>query len=195
MGAQAQEIVCSAWRHAAVLQDGRRLATSVEHQGIYAFLYGAGDAKIGSIVGAGAGKGRALKKKFLKGLPALGKLLKAVSSKAKTGKLRGLDGRLIPVRSPHAALNTLLQGAGAVIMKQAMVNFHAFMADAGYHHGDDYRQVLFVHDEFQCECRPGIEEIVGQAMVDGIRKVTQDFDLRCPLDGEYKVGKNWAETH
>lgn len=163
---------------------------------IYAFLYGAGNGKIGSIVGKGAGVGGKLRKRFLDGLPALGSLVAAVQKQAKRGYLKSFDGRRIPVRHAHAALNTLLQGAGGVVMKQAMVNFHDILRFR-YRliHGEHYRQVLWVHDEFQVECVPEYAEVVGQAMVDGIRKVTQDFNLRIPLDGEYKIGTNWSETH
>lgn len=162
---------------------------------IYALLYGAGDAKIGSIVGKGPKAGKQLKAKFMKALPAFGSLYGAVQGACDKGFLTGLDGRKMHVRSKHSALNTLLQGAGAVIMKQAMVNFHDLMAIRGYHHGNDYRQVLWIHDEFQCECKPELSHVVGSTMVEAIRKVTSDFNLRCPLDGEFKVGANWAMTH
>lgn len=164
---------------------------------IYAFLYGAGDEKIGSIVGQGKSKGRSLKSAFLKGVPALGKLIEAVQEKVKKqGYLVGLDGRRLNIRSPHAALNTLLQGAGAIIMKQAMVNFHEAMAAMGFDRTKDYRQVLWVHDEFQVETAPHMDaDLVGRTLVEAIRKTTTDFKFRCPLDGEYKVGLNWADTH
>lgn len=164
---------------------------------IYAFLYGAGDEKLGSIVGGGKAKGKELRARFLAFFPALATLISAVKFKAKRdGYVRGLDGRLLWIRSEHAALNTLLQGAGAVIMKQAMVNYHKILADLGMSKRLDYNQVLWVHDEFQLECRtPEIAEICGNAMVDGIRKVTKDFNFRCLLDGEYRVGNSWRETH
>ena len=163
---------------------------------IYALLYGAGDAKIGHVIGKGAGAGRKLRQSFMESLPAFDRLISTVSAKAdRDGFVRGLEGRKLFIRSSHAALNTLLQGAGAVIMKQAMVNFHALCSDHGLTHGQHYRQVLFVHDEFQCEALPEHVDRVGEFMVQGIKDVTQDFSLRCPLDGEYKVGDNWAETH
>ncbi len=163
---------------------------------IYAFLYGAGNPKLGSITGKGAAEGKRLREKFLSALPAFKKLLEAVTGAAKKrGFIKAIDGRKVYIRSEHSALNFLLQSCGAIIMKQAMINYHKILQDQGYHHGDDYRQVLWVHDEWQVECRPGLEDIVGQAMVDGIKMVTDQFDFRCPLDGEYKVGKNWAETH
>ena len=173
-----------------------KLVRNVAKTFIYAFLYGAGVGKIGSIVGKGPKAGAQLRKKFLEGLPALARLIEAMSRAAERGHLIGLDGRRLIVRSEHAALNTLLQGAGAIIMKQAMKNWHELMAAQGFHHGNDYRQVLWIHDEFQAECRTAeIAAVCGSTMVDAIRKVTSDFNLRCPLDGEHKLGANWAETH
>lgn len=159
---------------------------------IYAFLYGAGDEKIGSIVGGGEREGRALKKKFLKGLPALKRLKDALLEKLETRNyIYGLDGRIIWVRHPHAILNTLFQGAGAVIMKQATVNLDNAVKSRGL----DSHQVLHVHDEYQHEASVKDAEEVGKAARQAIRDVTQQFNFQCPLDGEYKVGNNWAETH
>ena len=163
---------------------------------IYALLYGAGDGKIGEIIGKGPRAGRRLREKFMESMPAFRHLTEGVKTRAAAqGFVKGFDGRCLMIRSAHSALNTLLQGAGAVIMKQAMVNFHSLAADAGMVHGTHYRQVLFVHDELQCEALPEHAEEVGRFMVEGIRKVTEDFNLRCPLDGEYKIGLTWAETH
>lgn len=159
---------------------------------IYAFLYGAGDEKIGSIVGGGEKEGRALKKKFLKGLPALKRLKDALLEKLETRNfIYGLDGRITWIRHKHAILNTLLQGDGALVMKQATVN----LDDAVKSRGLDSRQVLHVHDEYQHEASVKDAEEVGKAARQAIRDVTQQFNFQCPLDGEYKVGNNWAETH
>lgn len=159
---------------------------------IYALLYGAGPGKIGSIVGKGAGAGKTLQKKFMANLPAFGKLMKGVKGAFRKRKcLTGLDGRLLHCRSEHSALNTLLQGAGAAIMKQAMVNYHGILERDNV----PFHQVLWIHDEFQTECLPEHADAVGRAMVEGMRMTTAQFNLGCPIDGEYKVGKTWAETH
>ena len=93
---------------------------------IYGFLYGAGDAKTGSIIGKGAKEGKAIKSKFLAKLPALAKLRDAVAKSAdKNGFVKGLDGRLVPVRHAHASLNTLLQSAGALVCK----TWYVYIAD------------------------------------------------------------------
>ncbi|WP_266156760.1 DNA polymerase [Dyella silvatica] len=163
---------------------------------IYAFLYGAGDAKIGSIVGKGRLAGTALKKKFLSGLPALNSLLQAVKVAAnKRGYLIGLDGRKLHIRSDHAALNTLLQSAGAVVMKKALVILDRRLQELGYVPGVNYEFIANIHDEFQIECDEDIAEIVGKTAVESIRAAGDHFGFRCPLDGEYKIGNNWKECH
>jgi len=163
---------------------------------IYAFLYGAGDEKIGSIVGKGRKRGAELKKQFLAGLPALAALLKGVKAKAKSaGWLGALDGRRLHVRSDHAALNTLLQSAGALIMKKALVMLDNDLQAAGLVPGVNYEFVLNIHDEWQIEADTEHAEFIGEAGKAAITKAGEFFNFRCRLDGEYKVGKNWAETH
>jgi DNA polymerase I-like protein with 3'-5' exonuclease and polymerase domains len=122
---------------------------------IYAFLYGAGPAKIGSIVGGGASEGQALIDSFLHKTPALAKLRKKVTKYAEKGWLPGLDGRRILVRSPHAALNTLLQGAGAIVMKEALALFYLSLNTYRL----DYRFVANVHDEWQLYCKPEVPKV------------------------------------
>lgn len=159
--------------------------------------YGAGDEKIGSIVGKGRVVGKQLREKFLAELPALGGLVNAVKGKAKsTGYLVGLDGRHLHIRSDHAALNTLLQSAGALIMKKALVYCDQLLQEAGYKHsGEDYEFVANIHDEFQVQVREGLEDDIGKIMVKSMQMAGEYFKFRCPIDGEYQVGKSWKETH
>lgn len=162
---------------------------------IYAFLYGAGDTKIGSIVGSGRQAGKVLKERFLKTLPALGSLSKTVKSAANKGYIKGLDGRRLSIRSPHAALNTLLQSAGAVIMKVTLIKADAALQLAGYRPGVDYEFVGNIHDEIQAETKPDIAEDVGKILVSSIAEAGADLKFQCPLDGNYNIGKTWKETH
>lgn len=111
------------------------------------------------------------------------------------GHLRGLDGRILTSRSVHSALNLLLQSAGAVVMKKATCILWDDLTAAGFKYGADVVQVLHIHDEYQLYVRKGIEEQVGEIAVNAIRKAGDYFKFRCPLDGEYKVGANWKETH
>jgi DNA polymerase-1 len=163
---------------------------------IYAFLYGAGDGKIGSIVGKGAKRGAELKAQFLKGLPALAALIRAIQDTVrKQGYLKGLDGRRVHVRSAHAALNTLLQGAGAIVMKKALVLLDERLQEMGYIPGFNYEFVANVHDEFQLEVDEDIAEIVGATATDAIFRAGEHYGFRCPLAGEFKVGDNWHDCH
>ena len=158
---------------------------------IYAFLYGAGPAKIGTIVGGNAKAGQKLIDSFLANTPALQRLRNTVSRYASKGFVPGLDGRKIWVRSEHAALNSLLQGAGAIVMKKALVLFH----DKTKANKWPVKLVANVHDEFQLEVPKMYATIVGEAAKQSIVEAGEHFKLRCPLDGEFKIGANWRETH
>lgn len=160
---------------------------------IYAFLFGAGSAKIGSVIGKGADAGAKLKKTFLAKIPALNKLSTAVQGAAGRGYLTGLDGRSLHIRSTHAALNTLLQSAGALISKQAIVEFDSMIKAKGW--SDRVHQVAWVHDEIQVESDEEIADEVGQLAVLSFQKAGEYFNFRIPITGEYRVGGSWAETH
>lgn len=140
--------------------------------------------------------GAKLKKSFLAKTPALRRLREDVKAAAqKRGFLVGLDGRRLHIRSDHAALNTLLQSAGALIAKKATVLACLELSTRGYVWGKDYALVAHVHDEMQFEVRTGLEDIVGQIVVEAMQKAGEHFKFRCPIDGEYKFGKNWKDTH
>jgi DNA polymerase-1 len=158
---------------------------------IYAFLYGAGEAKIGSIVGGSAADGARLKQRFLRNTPALAGLRERVGRAAARGYLIGLDGRVLRVRSEHAALNTLLQAAGAIVMKKALV----LLDDYAKQWKIDYKFIGNIHDEVQAEVSEEQAEKYGWLAVECLKAAGVEYELRCPLDGEYKVGTTWAETH
>ena len=159
---------------------------------IYGFLYGSGDEKTGKIIGKGAKEGKSIKKKFLKKLPALKYLKDAVAKAADDrGWVKGLDGRIIPIRHSHAALNTLLQSAGAIICK----TWYVFVAEALKKANLDAQIVAFVHDEVQLVVKKGQEDDTGRLILQCMRDVEQHFNFRCRLDSEYKYGRNWADTH
>ena len=158
---------------------------------IYAFLYGAGDAKIGNIVGGSARDGANLKQRFLRNTPALESLRERVTRASQRGYLTGLDGRRLRVRSEHAALNTLLQAAGAIVMKKALV----ILDDYAKRWNIDYKFIGNIHDEVQSEVAEHQAEKFGWLAVECLKAAGVHFGLRCPLDGEYQVGTTWAETH
>ena len=158
---------------------------------IYALLYGAGPAKIGSIVGGKEKEGKRLINTFLDNTPSLKTLRTKVERLAASGFLTGLDERQLYVRSAHAALNTLLQSAGAIVMKQALIildeKFKKFKIKAHF--------VANVHDEWQMEVAQEDADRAGKMAVQAITEAGTALGLRCPLTGEYRVGQNWAETH
>ena len=158
---------------------------------IYAFLYGAGDSKIGDIVGGSPADGAQLKERFLRNTPALGSLRERVAKAAGRGYLKGLDGRRLFVRSEHAALNTLLQAAGAIVMKKALV----ILDDHAKQWNLSYKFVGNIHDEVQTEVSEAHADKFGWLAVESLKAAGLAYDLRCPLDGEYQVGNTWAETH
>lgn len=199
---------------------------------IYAFLYGAGDEKLGSIVGvseeeaetlfrdqrqawsractvlerqgrsydkmtvATIVKGGLLKKRFLEATPALASLREAVDVRAKKNKQLGaLDGRILHVRHSHAALNTLLQNAGALIAKQATIFAYDNLTTDGRVFEKDWALVAHIHDELQIECKEEIADEVGQTVIRSMCEAGEYFGFRVPVSGEYKVGKTWADTH
>jgi DNA polymerase-1 len=158
---------------------------------IYAFLYGAGPAKIGKVVGGNARVGQQLTSKFLSNMPKLKTLRDNVTEAAKTGTIKALDGRRLHIRSPHASLNTLLQGAGAIICKQWLVHMDERIRKAGV----DVKLVASVHDEYQFEVAKKDVERFGQITKDAIGETANTLETRCPLDCDYKAGDTWANTH
>ncbi len=166
---------------------------------IYAYLYGAGDAKIGSIIGGSEKEGKRLKAQFLAKTPALAKLRAAIErrldqQKAQFKFLKGLDGRLVPVRHKHAALNTLLQSAGAIICKNWYVKTEEMIRTAGYS-VEDVHIVGFIHDELQIQVLKGLEDEIGKITWEALKQVEEDLGLKIPLDSEYQTGSSWAATH
>jgi len=158
---------------------------------IYAFLYGAGDEKIGSIVKGSREDGRLLKEHFLSNTPSLKSLRERITKESEGGKIKGLDGRNLHIRSSHAALNTLLQSAGAIVMKKALVILDGYCKD----YQIDYKFVGNIHDEIQTEVREDQADMFGQFAVASIVEAGKVFNLNCPLDAEYKIGNSWADTH
>lgn len=158
---------------------------------IYAFLYGAGAAKIGKVVGGTAKHGQQLITRFLNNMPALKHLRMLVSKEAAGDTIKALDGRLLHIRSEHAALNTLLQGAGAIVCKQWLVHIMERVIKAKL----DARLVASIHDEYQFEVAiPDIERFC-RLTKEAMTQTTKTLKMKCELDCDYKVGKTWADTH
>ena len=176
---------------------------------IYAYLYGAGDLKLGQIIiddmdqakvvhkvyeeGGIRAIGKSARKALLKGIVGLDKLNDSVKDKHITqGWVRGLDGRKIETRSEHSALNTLLQGAGAIVMKKALSIFHNVLLP-GLNLSVKY--CANVHDEVQMSVHPDNAELVGKTFIKAIVLAGEAFKMRCPLNGKAKIGTSWRATH
>ncbi len=158
---------------------------------IYAFMYGAGASKIGQIVGAGAKEGQQLINKFLSSMPALKRVRDSVTKAANKGMIKGIDGRLLHIRSPHSALNTLIQGAGAVVCKVWLINMIKRIRRIGV----DAKLVASIHDEYQFEVLNKDVKRFGQLTKDAMKDTEKQLHMKCPLDNEWKVGRTWAQTH
>lgn len=166
---------------------------------IYAFLYGAGAAKIGKIANGGVGLGKALIDRFLLRTPGLKKLINAVKAGAAKGWIKGIDGRKMPIRNEHAALNTRLQNSGAIICKQWICDFNDACEAQGLKHGwdGDYAVLSWSHDEIQVALRDVLElreQIAAICQATG-RGAGAPYNFRCPLDVSVVWGQNWSETH
>ena len=173
---------------------------------IYALIYGAGDAKLGQVViedARAAGKpkpvgrahaiGKVVRSKLMRNIPGLSQLTKAVASRVGQGFLIGLDGRRVHIRSAHSALNTLLQSAGAIVMKWSMLCW--WEAQGHTVCGDTVFLAANVHDEQQFETTPEMAEPVGKAFSAAITEAGIRLGVRCPLSGSYDIGPTWADTH
>jgi len=157
----------------------------------YAVLYGAGPTKVGSIVGGGAKEGNEILFRFYNNTPALSELMQKIAKVASKGYVPGLDGRRILVRFDHAALNSLLQGCAAIIAKQWAIEAHKVFRERRI----PVKQVAFVHDEIQIETPEEYGEEVGLIMEQSARVAGDVLAVRCPIDAESKIGKNWFDTH
>jgi DNA polymerase I-like protein with 3'-5' exonuclease and polymerase domains len=157
----------------------------------YGVLYGAGAAKAGSIVGGNSTRGRKLIDSFVNNTPGLASLKKKIGKFMTKGNLPGLDGRRVWIRSEHAALNTLLQSAGAIIAKQWLVEATKGIAEAGI----DARLVAFVHDETQWEVDVAHAQQAVEIIEAAATKAGEVLQFRCPVDAEGKIGNNWRECH
>lgn len=170
---------------------------------IYALIYGAGNAKIGSIVDPLASHdeqtriGKELKDQFFKGLPGLAKVVKLIGKQAKRGWVEGMDGRRLIVRAAHAALNLRLQSDGAMLAKKWMLTADDHFLDDGLVHGwdGDYAFLGFIHDELQVAVRTEYIEYAKKTLITSAAEAGEFFDFAMPVDAEAKDGINWAMTH
>jgi DNA polymerase I-like protein with 3'-5' exonuclease and polymerase domains len=158
---------------------------------IYALMYGAGDEKLGKVVGGNTSDGKRAREHFFDNKPSFKSLRDRVQRAANKKYLKGLDGRKLYIRNNHAALNTLLQGAGSIVMKKGL----SILANRLELSMTPFKFVANIHDEWQIEVAECRANKVGTLAVQSIIDAGNHFNLRCPLDGEFKIGRDWSETH
>ena len=168
----------------------------------YAFIYGAGDAKLGHSFHpelSDAQKkslGSELRRKFLAAIPGLEPLIDAVKTKVRSvGRLRGLDDRPIFCRAEHAALNYLLQSAGAILSKRWVVIGQQMLDEAGLTYNIDYTRCAYVHDEQQFSVLPAEADRVAAILVAAAPEAGNYYDFKVPITAASEIGTNWADTH
>ena len=170
---------------------------------LYAVLYGSGNIKAGSIVNPNEKDPERLKtlgkdaiQSFMSGVPALKKLKNSLAQTLTLrGHLIGLDRRPLYCRSDFKALNVLLQGAGAVIMKQVVINIHNSLKAKGFKYGEDWHQHAMIHDEVQMSCRPELTGALQPLVLQAYEDAGNFFSFRCKIEGDVKTGHNWSDTH
>jgi DNA polymerase I len=157
----------------------------------YAFMYGASNKKLGSMVGKGHAEGERIRNALKRAVPGLDALVAKIEQeyKANDGWLETIDGGYVRCPSPHAALNYKLQSAGGILMKRAQIV--ATECLVAY----DAFPVANIHDEWQYECEARVAHQVGGILIQSIQEAGRLLKFNIEMDGAYSVGNNWAETH
>lgn len=164
---------------------GRDVAKTVS----YALIFRAGDDKLGRVIGGSAKEGRRIRKDLMRVMPKYNQLVDRTEEVFdKNGYMTGLDGRRIYPPSSYQALNYLIQAGEAVAMKVAICKAHQWL----HRQGVDFKQVGFHHDEISLEVREDQADIAVNALDIGLKYATRFLNLRCPLEGEGKIGNNWS---
>ncbi len=140
--------------------------------------------------------GKRISDTFLEKVDGIKELLESCKRESKsTGYITALDGRLLYSRSPHSALNLLLQGSAGVVAKRWMVNYTHLAHDRGLVTGVDYWQSAYIHDEFQCPCVIGKHTLLMQCLEEGAAQVGPDYDMKIPIKADAVFGSDWSKTH
>jgi len=175
----------------------RRLVKTVT----YAFLYGAGDQKIGLSYdpqlppNEAKAKGREIRQAYLDAIPGLEKLVDATKKAADRGYIRSIDGRRIVVASPHKALNMLLQSSAGCVAKRWLVLANDNFPTIDNEYLSHTHQLAFIHDELQFECLPLYAEDLKQHLEMCAALAGEYYELRIPIAAEGKIGSTWADVH
>jgi len=190
-------------RYTGILLTGDIHATNAEAIGVtrrqvktisYAFLYGAGNLKLGYTYDkqlseeAAKKKGKEIRKAYVDAIPGLKELLEAVHKASERGYVRGLDNRRILVDSRHKSLNYLIQGSSAIIAKKWLVLANERLPKHTH-------QLAFVHDELQFETKKEQVEDLKFLLELTAAEAGEFYKLRCPVAAESKSGRTWADVH
>ena len=163
----------------------------------YAFLYGAGDRKIGTSYDSqlstdkATEKGKEIRKAYMDAIPGLNKLVKAAKEVSKSGKIRAIDGRYICVDKGHKALNFLLQSSAGVVAKRWILITHEWLQALDVKH----ERYAFVHDEQVIGAPPSSAEDVARLCKCSALEAGETYKLRLPIEADANIGDNWAEVH
>jgi hypothetical protein len=165
---------------------------------IYAHNYGAGDAKLGTLVGGGAAEGAKMRTRFLKECPAIAVLIEWAKNFAERGWLPGLDGRKLIMRTDeygnaqtHKALNTLLQAGGSIVVKQATVILDRLNKERKV----NCHQVIHMHDEYQFTCKKDHVSVLMNNIEKCVTLAGEHYDMECPLASDSMQGASWYDCH
>ena len=140
--------------------------------------------------------GKRIADTFLERMTGIKELIADCSAQSKsTGYITAIDGRKLYSRSPHSALNLLLQGSAGIIAKKWMINYNHLAHDRGLIFGEHYWQSAFIHDEYQCTCLDGYQQTLMECLEEGASLVTTDFSMNLPIKADATYGKTWSQTH
>jgi DNA polymerase-1 len=152
----------------------------------FAKLYGAGKKRIADTLGLSLRDSARFILIYDNMFPEQVKLLEqAVSVATQRGYVKtimGRRGRFPGGERTHKALNTIIQGSAADIMKKKLVLLHAERAATGF------VMRLTLHDEV---CGDSPDERCTQMVEDILNE--QSFDVKVPILWEVTSGENWAE--
>ena len=170
---------------------------------LYGMLYGCGGVKAGSIIdpnekdeGVLRHTGSTAINSFLEGVPALKSLKEEINNcLAQRDHLIGLDHRQLYCRSAFKGLNVLLQSAGAILMKQVVINLNTSLDQLGLVYGEDWMQLAMIHDEIQLACLPEHKDLIMTQALDAFPAAQKFFKFTCKIEGDAKIGYTWADTH
>lgn len=175
-------------KNAQVFQTTRSIAKN----GKYAILYGCSPNKLATTINKPVSFAKEIYESYWEANPALKQLKEDLEAEYnEKSYLLAIDGRPLTIRYKHAIINTLFQSAGAIAVKLAM----CYQSREFKRLGLDVHLLGVFHDEMQFECCPHKAKQVGEIAVEGLRQAGKHLKLNIELDGEYKIGNNWAETH